>query len=49
MDSFLVSVCLDVLEELCFCNDIYLFLQYVLVIGRCFGEIGDEIDVKYKD
>lgn len=49
MNIFLVIVCLDVLEEFCFCNDVYGFLQNVFVIGKWLGEIGDEIDVKYKD
>ncbi|KAL9984751.1 hypothetical protein ACROYT_G007084 [Oculina patagonica] len=39
----------DALEELRSCNDVHPFSQHVPVIGRRLGEIGDEIDAKYKD
>ena len=39
----------DALEELRSCNDVDPFSQNVPVIGRRLGEIGDEIDAKYKD
>lgn len=39
----------DALEELRSCNDVHPFSQHVPVIGRRLGEIGDEIDAKYKE
>ena len=49
MDSPSASARPDALEELRSCNDIHPFSQHVPVIGRRLGEIGDEIDAKYKD
>ncbi|KAK2572803.1 Bcl-2 homologous antagonist/killer [Acropora cervicornis] len=39
----------DALEELRSCSDLHQFSQNLPVIGKRLGEIGDEIDAKYKD
>lgn len=49
MNSPSASARPDALEELRSCNDVHPFSQHVPVIGRRLGEIGDEIDAKYKD
>lgn len=49
MNSPTASARPDALEELRSCNDTHPFSQHVPVIGRRLGEIGDEIDAKYKD
>lgn len=49
MNNPTASARLDALEELRSCNDVHPFSQNVPVIGRRLGEIGDEIDAKYKD
>lgn len=49
MNSPSASARPDALEELRSCNDVHPFSQHVPIIGRRLGEIGDEIDAKYKD
>ncbi|XP_068710734.1 bcl-2 homologous antagonist/killer-like [Montipora foliosa] len=49
MNTSSVTARPDALEELRSCNDVHGFSQNVPVIGQRLGEIGDEIDAKYKD
>lgn len=49
MNSSSVPARPDALEELRSCSDVHRFSQNVPVIGKRLGEIGDEIDAKYKD